>query len=154
MKIWCFETDYIKKQVFFEEKLSETIGKPKKFCDSLNSLGMQNKRVISNFNAIEENDICLSNTSEKKVLKIMTNIGSSVAAGIDKLSCRCLQNGTNIILKPISPLCNLSISQRVFLNACKVVKPNAIFKKWKKTDPCKGNSWPNKCHSIEWRHIL
>ena len=115
---------------------------------------MQNKRVISNFNAIEENDICLSNTSEKKVLKIMTNIGSSKAAGVDKLSCRCLQNGTNIILKPISALCNLSISQRVFLNARKVVKPNPIFKKWKKTYPWKGNSWPDKCHSIEWRHII
>ena len=90
---------------------------------------MQNKRVISNFNAIEENDICLSNTSEEKVLKIMTNIGSSKEAGVDKLSCRCLQNGTNIILKPISALCNLSISQRVFLNA------------WNRKNRCKTKSY-------------
>ena len=40
----------------FEEKLSETIGKPKEFWESLKSLCMPNKTLISNFNAIEEND--------------------------------------------------------------------------------------------------
>ena len=115
-----------KKQAFFEEKLPKTIGRPKKLWESLKSLGVANKAVISNFNAIEENDtltydthsiskslknlfsnlvkslliklpnppdkynlqsviryyssftisddFCLSNTSEEKVLKIMTNI--------------------------------------------------------------------------------
>ena len=28
-RIWCLETDCVKKQAFFEEKLSETIGKTK-----------------------------------------------------------------------------------------------------------------------------
>ena len=108
------------------------IGKPK---ESLKSLSMSNKTVISSFNAIEENDtltydtrsiskifknffsnlaksllikhsnppykynlqtviryyssftisddFCLSNTFEDKVLKIMTNIESSKAAGVD-----------------------------------------------------------------------
>ena len=45
-----------KKQAFFEEKLSETIGKPKELWESLKALGMPNKTVISNFSAIEEND--------------------------------------------------------------------------------------------------
>ena len=40
----------------FEEKLSETIGKPKEFWESLKSLCIPNKTLISNFNAIEEND--------------------------------------------------------------------------------------------------
>ena len=44
-----------KKQKFFEEKLSETIGKPKELWESLKSLGMPKRTVISNFNAIEEN---------------------------------------------------------------------------------------------------
>ena len=152
-----------KKQAFFEEKLSETIGKPKELWESLKSLGMPKRTVISNFNAIEENDtltydtrsiskifknffsnlakslliklpnppdkynlqsvlryyssftisdyFCLSNTSEEKVLKIMTNIESSKAAGVDKLSGRFLKDGANILAKPISALCNLSISQ-------------------------------------------
>ena len=45
-----------KKQAFFEEKLSGTIGKPKKLWESLKSLGMLKRTVISNFSAIEEND--------------------------------------------------------------------------------------------------
>ena len=35
-----------KKQVFFEEKVSETIGKPKELWQSLKSLGMSNKTVF------------------------------------------------------------------------------------------------------------
>ena len=45
-----------KKQAFFEEKLSGTIGKPKKLWESLKSLGMPKRTVISSFSAIEEND--------------------------------------------------------------------------------------------------
>ena len=148
---------------------------------------MPNKTVISNFNAIEENDtltydtnsvskifknffsnlatslliklpnppdkynlqsviryyysfmisddFCLSNTSEEKVLKIMTNIESSKAAGVDKISGRFLKDGANILTKPISTLCNLTISQGIFPNACKVAKLKPIFKTSKKTDP-------------------
>ena len=80
-------------------------------------------------------DFCLSNTSEEKVLKIMTNIEISKATGVDKLPGRFLKDGPNILAKPISTLCNLSISQGVFANACKVAKLKPIFKKGKKTDP-------------------
>ena len=177
-----------KKDAFFEGKLSETIGKPKELWESLKALGMPNKTVISNFNAIEENDtltydtpsiskifknffsnlakslliklpsppnkyslqsviryyssfmisddFCLSNTSEEKVLKIMTNIEIFKAAGVDKLFGRFLEDGANILVKPISTLCNLSISQGVFPNVCKVAKLKPIFKKGKKTDHC------------------
>ena len=65
----------------------------------------------------------------------MTNIESSKAAGVDKLSGRFLKDGANILAKPISAICNLSISQGVFPNACKVAKLKPIFKKGKKTDP-------------------
>ena len=43
-----------KKQAFFEEKFPEMIDKPKELWESLKSLGMPNKTVISNSNAIEE----------------------------------------------------------------------------------------------------
>ena len=64
----------------------------------------------------------------------MTNIESSKAAGVDKLSGRFLKDGANILAKPISALCNLSISQGVFPSACKVAKLKLIFKNGKKTD--------------------
>ena len=63
----------------------------------------------------------------------MTNIQSSKAAGVDKFSGRFLKDGVNILAKPISALCILSISQRVFPSACKFAKLKPIFKKGKKT---------------------
>ena len=72
-------------------------------------------------------DFCLSNTSGEKVLKIMTNIVISKAAGVDKLSGRFLKDGANMLAKPISTLCNLSISQGVFANACKVCETATYF---------------------------
>ena len=65
----------------------------------------------------------------------MTNIESSKSAGVDKLTGRFLKDGTNILVKHISAVLNLSISQGVFPNACKVAKLRLIFKKEKKTDP-------------------
>ena len=65
----------------------------------------------------------------------MTNIESSKAAGVHKLSGRFIKDGASILAKPISALCNLSVSQGVFPNACKVAKQKRIFKKGKKTDP-------------------
>ena len=53
--MWCLKIDYNKKiQAFFEEKLSETIDKPKELWKSLKSLLMLNNTVIFNLNAIEE----------------------------------------------------------------------------------------------------
>ena len=65
----------------------------------------------------------------------MTNIESSKAARIYRLLGRFLKEGTNILVKPISVPCNLSISKKVFPNASKVAKLKPLFKKGKKTDP-------------------
>ena len=54
-------------------------------------------------------DFCLVDTTEKQVLEIMQDIKSSEAAGIDKLSGRFLKDGADILAKPVSALCNLSI---------------------------------------------
>ena len=50
-------------------------------------------RYYSNF--MISDDFCLSNTSEEIVLKIMTNIESSKAVGVDRLSGGFLKDGTN-----------------------------------------------------------
>ena len=76
-----------------------------------------------------------NDTSEEKVLKIMTNIAWSKAAEVDRLSDRFLKDGNNILAKPVSALCNLSISEGVFQNACKIAKMKYIYKMGKKTDP-------------------
>ena len=68
------------KQVFFEEKLSETIGKHKELWESLKSLGMPNETVISNFNAIEENDTMTYDTH--LISKILKNLFSNLAKSL------------------------------------------------------------------------
>ena len=63
------------------------------------------------------------------------NIQISKASGIDKLPGRFLKDGAKILSKPISEICNISVSYRIFPNACKVAKLKTIFKKGKKVDP-------------------
>ena len=46
-------------------------------------------------------DFCQVGTIEEQVLKIMQDIKSSKAAGIDKLSGRFLKDGAYILAKPV-----------------------------------------------------
>ena len=69
-----------KEQAFFKENLSETIGKPKELWESLNSLGMPNKTVISNFNAIEEGNTLTHDT--RSISKIFKNVFSNFAESL------------------------------------------------------------------------
>ena len=173
-----------KKQAFFDEKLSESVGKPKELRNTLKSRGIPKKTVVSNFNAIDDNksltydiktmskvfkdffsDLAKSfldklpdpsnkynlesvflyylnfalpelfhikSTSEKKVFKIMENIDISKTSDIDKLPGRFLKDGAKILSKSISEICNLSISQGIFSNACKVAKLKPILGKAKR----------------------
>ena len=65
----------------------------------------------------------------------MKNIEISKASGIDKLPGRFLKDGSKILSKPISEICNLSISHGIFPNGCKFAKLKPIFKKGKKVEP-------------------
>ena len=62
----------------------------------------------------------------------MQDIKSSKATWRDKLSGKSLKDGADILAKPVSALCDLSISRGVFPSACKVAKLKPIFKKSKK----------------------
>ena len=69
-----------KKKAFYEQKLSETIGKPKELWESLKSLGMPNETVISNLNAIEENDTLTYDT--RLISKIFKNLFLNLAKSL------------------------------------------------------------------------
>ena len=69
-----------KKQAFFKEKLSETIGKPKELWESLKSLGMPNKTVISNFEAIEQDNTLTRDT--RSISKMFKNFFSNLAESL------------------------------------------------------------------------
>ena len=51
------------------------------------------------------------------------------AASIDKLSGKLLKDGTDVLARPISQLCNLSIKLNSFRRCCKIAKIKLHFKK-------------------------
>ena len=66
---------------------------------------------------------------------ILTNFEVTKAAGIDKISGKCLKDRARVLTKPISELCNLSMTLRSFPDVCKIEKVKPLFKKGSKTDP-------------------
>ena len=56
-------------------------------------------------------------------------------AGIDELSSHFLKDGSPVLSKPISELCNLSIKLGRFFNYCKILKLKTLFQKGSKINP-------------------
>ena len=54
---------------------------------------------------------------------------------LTKISGKFLKNGARILAKPISELCNLSMTLGSFPDAFKIAKVKPQFKKGSKTDP-------------------
>ena len=73
--------------------------------------------------------------TEIDIEKILGGTKVCEAAGIDDLSGRFLKDGSRVLSKPISELCNLSIKLGSFPDACKIAKLKPLFKKGLKTNP-------------------
>ena len=78
----------------------------------------------------------LASVSENSILTILKATQVSKAAGIDNLSGRFLKDGAKVLSKPISDLCNLSITSEKFPDPCKVAKLKPLYKKGSLTEPC------------------
>ena len=68
------------------------------------------------------------------ILKNLRDIDTSKAAGIDRLAGRFLKDCANVLAKPFTDICNLSISLNKFPSAFKLAKVKPIFKKGRKTN--------------------
>ena len=77
----------------------------------------------------------LASVSENSILTILKTTQVSKAAGIDNLSGRFLKDGAKVLSKPISDLCNLSITSEIFPDPCKVAKLKPLCKKVSLTEP-------------------
>ena len=77
----------------------------------------------------------LDATTEGYLFNILKNIEVIKAAGIDQISGKFLKDGVRILAKPISELCNLSMTLGSFPDACNIAKVKPLFKKGSKTDP-------------------
>ena len=178
----------IKKRVFHENKLTESIGKPKDLWKALRSLGLPSKTSSCEVNALKinskvEHDFSsvlegyrnyystlaknlvkmlpkptnkysinsvikyyehmilgdyfhLASVSENSFLTNLKATQVSKAAGIDNLSGRFLKDGAKVLSKPISDLCNLSITSEKFPDPCKEAKLKPLYKKGSVTEPC------------------
>ena len=73
-------------------------------------------------------------TAKDYILKILRDIDTSKAAGIGRLSGKFLKDGANVLAKPVTDICNLSISLNKFPSAFKLSKVKPIFKKERKTN--------------------
>ena len=62
----------------------------------------------------------LATFSENTFLNISKNTNGSKAAGLDNLSGRFLKDGAEVLAKPITDLCNLSITSGKFSDSCKI----------------------------------
>ena len=67
--------------------------------------------------------------------KLLENVEVTKAAGIDEILGKFFKDGDRTLAKPISELCNLSMTFGSFPDACKIAKVKPLFKKGSKTDP-------------------
>ena len=74
-------------------------------------------------------------TTEIDIEKILRGINVCKAAAIDDLLCRFLKDGSRVLSKPISELCNLSIKLGSFPDSCRIAKLKHLFQKLSKTNP-------------------
>ena len=81
----------------------------------------------------------LASVSENSILSILKATQVSNAA----VSGHFLKDGAKVLSKPISDLCNLSITSETFHDICKVAKLKPLYKKGSLTEPC--NYRPNLC---------
>ena len=72
---------------------------------------------------------------EIDIEKILRSKNICKTAGIDDLSGRFLKDGSGVLSKPISELCNLFIKLGSFPDSCKIAKLKPLFKKGSKTNP-------------------
>ena len=71
----------------------------------------------------------LVTASEHTILNISKNTNVSIKAGSDNLSGRFLKDGADVVAKPTTDWCNLSIISGKFHDFCKIQKLEPIYKK-------------------------
>ena len=72
-------------------------------------------------------------TEKDYVLEILRDIDTSKAACIDRLPGRFLKDGADVLAKPVTSICNLSISLNKFPRAFRLAKAKFILKIGRKT---------------------
>ena len=99
---------------------------PNKF--TLNTVFQHYKGII------QSDSFNLATVSESTILTISKNNKVSKTASLGNLSGRFLKDGGKVLAKPITELCNLSITSGKFPDSCKIAKLKPIYKKGSLTE--------------------
>ena len=91
-------------------------------------------RYYNNLN-VEPESFSLNFCNEENVRIILKDINISKASGIDNLTGRFLKDGAEILCKPISQICNLSVHLAIYPKSFKVAKLKPLFKKGSALEP-------------------
>ena len=83
---------------------------------------------------IQSDSFNLATVSENTILTIFKNTKVSKAAGLDSLSGRFLKDGAKVLAKPITDICNPSITSGKVPDSCKLAKLKQIYKKGSLTE--------------------
>ena len=84
----------------------------------------------------------MDSITEGYLFNELKNAGVTKAAGIDQIKGKFLEDGARSLGKPVSELCNLSITLGSFPDACKIAKVKPLCKKGSKTDQPNYRSLP------------
>ena len=76
--------------------------------------------------------VCIT---EQTIKKLLTCLDVSKAPGMDEISPRFLEDGTEVLAKPDCDIINLSIKLSTFPDKCQIAELTPLFKKGSKTDP-------------------
>ena len=92
---------------------------------------LNESKVASYYDSIKFKDLNFEffDTSPKKILTILKVLNPSKADGIDNMPGQFLKDGTDILARPISQLCNFSIKLSSFPRSCKIAKVKR-FQNW------------------------
>ena len=91
--------------------------------------------VFQHYKGIIQGDsFNLATVSENTIVTILKNTKVSKAAGLDNQSGCFLKDGAKVSAKPITDICNLSITSGKFRDCCKLAKLKPIYKKGSLTE--------------------
>ena len=83
---------------------------------------------------IQSDSFNLATVSENTILTIVKNTEVSKVAHLDNLSGRFLKDGAKVLAKPVTDICNLSITSGKFPDSCKLAKLKPTYKKGSLTE--------------------
>ena len=121
-----FKRFYSELTIGLEEKLPRA---PNKFT----SQTIKNYYAKTSCNV--SNDFEFSSVSEEDVKKILLNLDTSKATGMDQIPAKFLRDGAEVVAFPLGNIIHLSIKLSTFPGECKIAKLKPIFKKGARADP-------------------